>query len=282
MSKYTTEVRFFCEELAGLKESVGYSDVDTVIEKSREKIFDFDYPIFDENYKPTLESKILSHYYTREIGLETVGLWKHFLKNKMREIMPYYNKLYSAELLMRDINPFYDTDYEKTGERNNERQTQEVLDGTKKATGTVTDKGNSSSTDSGTDKREGHDAPKLDRWDLYSDTPQGGIAGLKNENYLTNARHITEDYAGSKNDETINYGKKNVGTADNVRTLNTTDKTDNVKDGNVTDNGDYFEKIIGKRGDKSYAELLNNLRKNFINIDTLVIDDLKDLFMGVY
>ena len=61
MSQYTTEVRYICEEAAGLKESVGYSNVNEVIAQARENIFDFDFPIWDENYRPTLETKILRH-----------------------------------------------------------------------------------------------------------------------------------------------------------------------------------------------------------------------------
>ena len=76
MSKYTTEVRFICETESGLTESVGYKDIDTVLDNSVDKIFDFDFPIFDENYRGVLERKILLHFYTREIGFETVGLWK--------------------------------------------------------------------------------------------------------------------------------------------------------------------------------------------------------------
>ena len=57
------------------------------------------FPIFDENYRSVLETKILRHYYTREIGFETVGLWKHYLKTKLNEIMPKYNKLYEASIV---------------------------------------------------------------------------------------------------------------------------------------------------------------------------------------
>ena len=47
MSKYTTEVRFICETLAGYKDSQGYDKVENIIMNSRDKIFDFEYPIFD-------------------------------------------------------------------------------------------------------------------------------------------------------------------------------------------------------------------------------------------
>ena len=36
MSKYTTELRFICENSAGLTESVGYSGIDEVLDKARD------------------------------------------------------------------------------------------------------------------------------------------------------------------------------------------------------------------------------------------------------
>ena len=108
MSKYTTEVRFICEEAARLSESGGYDDLNSIIAAGRNRIFNFDYPIFDNSYKSVLETKIIKHFYTREIGFETVGLWKLKLDTKMNEIMPYYNKLYNSELLQ--FNPLYDVD----------------------------------------------------------------------------------------------------------------------------------------------------------------------------
>ena len=96
MSKYTTEVRYICESFAGLEESKGYKSVDAILDESWDKVFDFDFPIFDENYKPILCKKILLHYYTREIGFETVGLWQLKLKSRMIEIMPKFNALYKA------------------------------------------------------------------------------------------------------------------------------------------------------------------------------------------
>ena len=108
MSKYTTEVRYICEKEAGYNESKGYNDIDEIISKSIPKIFSFDFPIFDEAYRNVLCSKILRHYYTREICVETYGLWKLRLQTKLTEIMPFYNQLYESELIK--FNPLYDVD----------------------------------------------------------------------------------------------------------------------------------------------------------------------------
>lgn len=109
MSDYTTQLRFICESYANRNDKPQpQADIDETIRLARPKLFSFDYPIFDENYREHLETKIMSHFYTREIGLETVGLFKHHLKNKMREIMPYYNQMYLSEKLKFD--PFMNTE----------------------------------------------------------------------------------------------------------------------------------------------------------------------------
>lgn len=115
MSKYTTEVRYICEEYAGLDESVGYDDIDKVVDLAVPKVFDVDnIPVYVEEHKPLLFKKILLHYYQREIGFETVGLWKYYLNTKLKEIMPYYNKLYESELL--EYNPLQNVDNTHTHE----------------------------------------------------------------------------------------------------------------------------------------------------------------------
>lgn len=165
MSKYTTEVRYICEVNAGLSESVGGNDVATVIANSREKIFNFDFPIFDEAYRSVLETKILKHFYTREIGEETVGLWKLRLDTKLNEIMPYYNKLYMSELI--EFNPLYTDDLTRKGNRKNDTESN--------GKNNVVSNGNADSNTSSTNIN------------LYSDTPQGSLVGVENETYLTNA-----------------------------------------------------------------------------------------------
>ena len=53
MSSFTTQVRYICEEAAGLEGSVGQlsvrnSNVDNIIDLAIPYIFNFNYPIFDE------------------------------------------------------------------------------------------------------------------------------------------------------------------------------------------------------------------------------------------
>lgn len=78
-----------------------------------------DFPIFDESYRKTLERKIIDHYYFREIGQETPYRFKKVLGTKLREIMPYYNKLYESELkLFAETDPFESYNLTETLSRN--------------------------------------------------------------------------------------------------------------------------------------------------------------------
>lgn len=57
-----------------------------------------DYPIFDESYREHLNKAITDFYKFREIGFETAELFIDRLNQRMRLIMPTYNKLYLSTL----------------------------------------------------------------------------------------------------------------------------------------------------------------------------------------
>jgi hypothetical protein len=61
-----------------------------------------DYPIYDEAHRATLNKRIMDHYWFQEIGAETVEQFRFFLNRKMREIMPYYNQLYTSTQMQFD------------------------------------------------------------------------------------------------------------------------------------------------------------------------------------
>lgn len=67
-----------------------------------------DYPIFNEKHRHELNNKIIGHYYFREIGLETPDRFNFYLRQRMFEIMPYYNQLYeSAEIKYNPLETEY-------------------------------------------------------------------------------------------------------------------------------------------------------------------------------
>lgn len=249
MSKYTTEVRFICQSLAN---DIDVNDVENIIANSVDKIFDFNFPIFDEQYRKILETKILKHYYTREIGEETVGLWKLRLNTRLNEIMPYYNKLYESELL--EFNPLYTKNVIKNG--NN------------KGAGNSTDTNSHNDVTTRTDDTTSVSNASNNTKNLYSDTPQGSIRNIDvvENAYLTNATVINNNENGSI---------KNTGTVKN-------DNSGTYKlDKNFTDTNEYAETIKGYDG-TSPSRLVSEFREILINIDAMIIDELESLFFQLW
>ena len=294
MSVYTTEVRYICETEAGLKDSVGLNDVESVIEESEDKIFN-DYPIFDESYRSVLNKKILMHYYTREICEETVGLWKLRLHSKMNEIMPYYNQLYKSELL--EFNPLYDVDLKREHDvvGNTSRVDSEELGQKREENSVNMSSLNSERSNSEENERNASNIEneRINRngtdWDKYSDTPQGAVTGLENDTYLSNARKMT-------NDEEVNNQSNGVMTEVGGRSGNESSNSagsqfgnnkanmESTREGNSNINNfeKYVEKVVGKSGGESYAKKLMEFRKSFLNIDLKIIEELSDLFFCLW
>lgn len=71
-------------------------------------IFDFDYPIFREEYRETFEQHFIDYFLDEEIAHETVAMFKHRLKVKLNTIMPYYNKIFMTQELEQRILDNYD------------------------------------------------------------------------------------------------------------------------------------------------------------------------------
>lgn len=253
MSKYTTEVRFICENSAGLSESEGADNVDSILDKCWNKVFNFDFPIFDENYRQVLCRKILKHYYTREIAHETVGRWKLALNAKLNEIMPYYNQLYKSELL--EFNPFYDVDLTRSRE----------------GSGTSNKTSNNTETNSGTSKNVsgGSSKSNTDTLNRFSDTPQNSMdtQGIADSVPLTTVTKVNEDNT-TTNESTDTLTRNDNKTGSGTENINNTDK--------------YIETVKGKQGTENYSSLLKKFRETFLNIDMMIIEDCSDCFFTLW
>ena len=317
MSKYTTEVRYICENAAGLTESVGFNSIDSILTEAAPLVFNFDFPIWDENYRLTLEKKILRHYYTREISAETVGLWKLWLEDRMNIIMPYYNKLY--ETTVYEFNPLYNVDYRTSGSgasngsgyeevsnteseqvdnqtsRNgsgyNERENINSSSGTRNATNEESNSNISSGSRSENDKD----------WNLYSDTPQGGIDGIDDTTniYLTNATKVTKENNASENGSTYaesqgrndqnwsenasdNEARSNIYSEYGAGSQNRSGSSNRSGSNIVSNTNEYIDHVIGKIGGNSYASLITEFRNTLLNIDEMIIEELGDLFFTLW
>ena len=190
--------------------------------------FDFKmdtYPIFDENYRETLNQNILYHYYENEIGFETAPLFRFYLNQKLNEIMPYYNELYKVQKKLIEDNLLL----------NNVNLTEEL-----QGSNTTQTSSESHSTNNGKN--------------LFQDTPQGNVSSQDIDDSNVYATNLT---------------------------LDRTSIDDNSSSGGSGTNN-YIKTIIGNNGSKFNIDVLKDIKNNLMNIDLMIINDLNELFMGIY
>lgn len=60
------------------------------------------YPIFDEEYRETLNTKIIRNFWNQEIGHETIDMFRMRMSVWMANHMPYYNQMYKINLTAID------------------------------------------------------------------------------------------------------------------------------------------------------------------------------------
>lgn len=183
------------------------------------------------------------------------------------------------------------------------------------------------------------------QWDLFSDTPQGGINGLtvpnssapstdlENNLYLSTARKITDNgntnanrnsntdnievgeesgqnnkTYNESNNENRNENENNISSFSensenrkdnesgfeefNINNIGrnsseTGDENENINsnrgDSKVsTSTEEYLQRVSGKSGGMTYSAMLMEYRETFINIDEMIIEELSDLFFGLW
>ena len=184
-----------------------------------------EYPIYNEEYRPHLNMLIKDQYWNREIGQETVSMFKLALKRKLDQIMPYYNEQYRTSLIQAKIDPLQTLRIDNSGT-------------------------NTGTTDSvsGSDSESGSDAKSRA---VGSDFPQTSLSDQG-------------DYASSSNDSTS-------------KTTATSKANERAKS---EQSGKSTGSVKGSQGHQS--ELLMRHRKAIVNVDVMLIDELDELFYGLF
>lgn len=176
--------------------------------------------------KEKLASKIVDHYYMREIGYETPALFQHFAKIKMKEIMEYeLPVVYSNSL---EYDPLESVLFDITE--------------TRKIKGTGESSSESNSNGSGLS--------------VASDTPQTNI----------NKQDILRGQYASQ----TNASESSTGVTGNTSTKSDTQE-------------EFTHHEQGNKGVlDSYQKMLVDYRKSLVAVDREIIEQLDELFMGIY
>lgn len=279
MSNYTTELRYIIETLSG-----NTGTIEEMISRAKDQIFDDYWCTYDADYKATLEQKILRHYYTREIGLETYGLWKLKLNTTLAEIIPKYNEMYKMYGSIKDkLISNIDLTENNNGTDNTTSSTN--------ATGSTTQ--NSNSNNESTSKNDGTSSSSStnnasgngtsDAWTTANDTPQGALTGLENNRYLSSATHNKSATTQETNTTATSSGTQSTTSKDTSKATTTNSATStNATDTTARTTSEYIKRISGNNGSINYIDQYNKLLNGYMNIDKMIIDELEPLFMGLY
>lgn len=206
-------------------------------------IFDFDYDFYEPQLKPIFERKFIEWYYFNEICCESVRRWQFMLRAKLNKIMPYYRQLYYTELEAKKVNFLLNKDLKETFIR--ELNGNELNNNTLNSSVNQSDIGKQMSFTKNKESNINNGNATLDMDDLTS---------------------ISTDDNTTDNEYTSNL-KNNV-QGNNSKDSKEREETTLISQGNI--------------GITSSGQLLEDWRKVIINIDEMIINDLKDMFMLVY
>lgn len=188
--------------------------------------------------KEKLADRIINHYYMREIGVETIGLFKLKIKTKLDLLMEKYAPLIYTNSIEYDL--LVNEDYTETFNR--------TTSGTDSNTNSST--GTNSTTSSGSDLT------------VSSDTPQGQI---------------------SKTAILAGQWATNTAAGENTGTSTTNNSVTNQSSGTNSGTETFTRHVKGNHGiSATYQAMIKQYRDNIITIYNDIINDLNDLFMGIW
>lgn len=298
MSMYTTKVRYICEiEYLKNNPSASSDDLENtweVCKNVHKNIFNFDYPLIAE-LKDDFETRFLMHYYLKEIGQETVGVWKHYINEKLQIISETYNQLYKSVNMDFDIlNPLHYTETEniKFDETANQKNSNSSDINRTIAAENETEKdgSNNSYRDGGTQgTTTSNDSGNSNTVHKEINTPQGNLQSFLDNNHMSRA---TQDYgdstASGKTETSTSHNdtdetEYNETVNETSTTTDTTNSTSNSNIDNTKNNVTERSKVIsGKSDNIPQSELILKYRETVINLIEQLIDEFEDNFMLVY
>lgn len=243
MSNYTTQLRYIIE-----------SDIN---------IFPSECPFaqMTSSEYEHFKKHFIKHYYTYEIGLETIGLFINRLEAKLLDLSEKYDAL--LEVKHQDLN-FFGVDYTKTSHGTS------ATNGNNKRTGKIvnTDSLHSVSTESANTNTSngGHTLS------LSSDTPESSV-DISSNDYVSSI---------NKNIDNTNSHTANNATADNQSHGDSVQEFDNLLD-TISNTGinDASVRVFGNVDGKNIDRLLK-YKNAVLTIENDIIKDCRHLFMLIY
>ena len=258
-------------------------------------IFDFEYDFYtdDIEIKKAWEQKFIDKYLFYEIGFGTVFRFKHFLKQKLNSVAPYYKQLYETELKSKNVNFLFNKDLKEefirevisakeTTDNSSNNIAKETSDN---ASNNISKETSDNSINNMTVDYEGNTNTTDNTKE--SNIPNGNASINLEEGYLTGVSQNTNDVVDtnttdttstiqSTGTDTTNSTTTSTGTED----INSSTTSTGTEDNNLRESTSLLSQ--GNIGVTSSAHLLKEWREVLINIDEMLINECRDLFFMLY
>lgn len=274
MSVYTTELRYYIESLAPDKIK---GDIGAMCLNADHHIFTYHHPMWGgENERQKLHTSILKHFYFREIGFETVALWKFFLNRKMMEMMPRYVELYNTTTYEYDLmSPIsFRESYNEQGENTSHNTVS-----SSESSISEQDIGTTSETTDATDLSSEHTSNSTaNGQNINSDLPQATFSARAD--YATNSS-TTENSQNTVDTDTSGTGSHHSG----YDTSHVMDNLELGRDETGEQTGTYStDHVITREGNMGISgpTLIQEARDIILNIPIMIFDELEELFMSLW
>ena len=252
-------------------------------------VFPENYPFYCDNEatRKEFEEKFIQHYLQREIGFETVYAFQQKLYARLLVKMPYYRQLYltewnrlrTIEEMMTSKNLKETTEHTQKIDGLNESNTQSS------SSNNQSDTTNQSTTSSGTSgvTSSGTTSTTSTTNEKQSNLSDGVSQSSLTDGYLTSSGESTN----TSNGETSDTSNTTISSRDTLESTSTSQGT-GEQTGKITGSNkqELTESItftsIGDIGVQTPAYAIEQWRNVLINIDEMIINDCKDLFMLIY
>lgn len=227
-----------------------------LIEKLGENKLLGDYPIFNEDYRATLNKNIINTYYTREIAFGSVSKFIFHFKARLNKIMPRYNMLFKIK--KTDFNALYNVDLTETFEHEITSNSSETSNSNIDSNSETTNKGK-----------------------IKSDNTAKNIASqYPNKNMLMSDDINSFEYVSGMTQNNSNATSEN----NDSSTGNSNTITSSDAEGNNNTIERYTKKTLGSSAGLPFSKALEQFKdfaKSY-DLDAQICKELSDLFFGLY
>lgn len=291
MSFFTTQVRYIVENEAYAHNISTDKSPSELCYLCADYVLSESFPVWEGATTTSVKAAILRHYYVREIGLETVELWKHFLSTRLSEIMPKYTDY--ATSLIGNLSPAWsEVRIEERDRKGNDKTTSSSSEnssssGTSTSTSSSENKtvGNNTTTGSTTGHTDSTDTGTNNKTGFHSDTPQNGLSSVAAGTYMSDATVDT----GSHNNAIVSNDNGSSSTQTDIDQTSTgtgSSRAETSANGNRGTTGaatkDYGEKeTVTVKGRTNAIQHNAEYHKIYMTVIQMIIADCADLFMGI-